>query len=480
MKIALVHYHLEPGGVTRVIENTVQAWEKTGIGPDQYTVLCGRPYSGGRLDHVEVVEGLDYADVKDAPDSSLLRQRMEEAALSALGQLPDLWHIHNHSLGKNPALSAAVADLAKSGARLLLQPHDFAEDGRPQNFSNLSAALPTLYPTAGQIHYAVLNRRDEFFLRSTIGELNSSVHLLANAIPEPPIASQVSSMRPCSTIPENLLLYPVRAVRRKNLGELALLAATHPEFHFANSLGPTNPSFLPIYQDWIEYAEHNQLRIIYGLGENTKATFHELIDHAQSMINVSVAEGFGLGFLEPWTFGKSLCGRNISEITSDFSELGVSLDHLYDELWIDSSLVNEDSLRQSVSDALNIGYHNYRRNMPADSVDRAIKSIQTSLGVKFGSLNEDLQKNAILKVQSSKYETSSIREQARIGMVDNQKIKQNQSAVKKNFSLSAYGEKVFRIYRDVLNSPTSKIIFADNEILLNQFLKPERLNLLRT
>ena len=27
IKIAVVHYHLEPGGVTRVIENTVQSFE---------------------------------------------------------------------------------------------------------------------------------------------------------------------------------------------------------------------------------------------------------------------------------------------------------------------------------------------------------------------------------------------------------------------------------------------------------------------
>ena len=30
----------------------------------------------------------------------VLKQKMEEAARSALGQLPDVWHIHNHSHGK--------------------------------------------------------------------------------------------------------------------------------------------------------------------------------------------------------------------------------------------------------------------------------------------------------------------------------------------------------------------------------------------
>ena len=57
---------------------------------------------------------------------------------------------------------------------------------------------------------------------------------------------------------------------------------------------------------------------------------------AASIINVSVAEGFGLGFLEPWSFGKSLCGRNIPDITSDFTQLGVNLENLYSNLWVET------------------------------------------------------------------------------------------------------------------------------------------------
>ena len=182
MKVALVHYHLQPGGVTRVIENTVEAWKINGNGPEDYVILSSRPYPGNKLQNVRVVEGLDYKDLSDATDPLILKERMEEAARSVLGQLPDVWHIHNHSLGKNAGLSGAVAELAKSGARLLLQPHDFAEDGRPQNFRNLGKTRALLYPTAVQVHYAALNRRDQSFLQSTLTDFNSPVHLLANAI----------------------------------------------------------------------------------------------------------------------------------------------------------------------------------------------------------------------------------------------------------------------------------------------------------
>ena len=479
MKVALVHYHLQPGGVTRVIENTVEAWKINGNGPEDYVILSGRNYPERKLQNVRVVEGLDYMDLSDATDPLILKERMEEAARSVLGQLPDVWHIHNHSLGKNAGLSGAVAELAKSGARLLLQPHDFAEDGRPQNFRNLGEARALLYPTAGQIHYAALNKRDQLFLQKTTQDYDSPVHLLANAIPHQPDLGNLVNKKHFPELPENLILYPVRAVRRKNLGELALLSATHPEFHFANSLGPTNPAFRSIYQNWIEYAQHHQLSLTYGLGEQTDASFPEMVNHAQAIVNVSVAEGFGLGFLEPWTFGKCLIGRNIPEITSDFSELGVHLDNLYNELWVDSSLVDQESLKHAISAALGSAYQDYQRELPADAVNVATESILNGQGVKFGSLNEDLQKQVIAGVQSSKQETESVRKQAKLQILNEPNIQKNQAAVTENFSLSAYGAKVFQIYQSLLESQSEKANFANSEKMLDQFLSPERLNLLR-
>ena len=63
---------------------------------------------------------------------------MKKAAEIGLGGKPDLWHIHNHCLGKNPSLTQAVSHLAEDGNPILLQPHDFAEDGRPSNFNCLN------------------------------------------------------------------------------------------------------------------------------------------------------------------------------------------------------------------------------------------------------------------------------------------------------------------------------------------------------
>ena len=182
MKIAIVHYHLQPGGVTRVIENTLQAWEENGT-EIEAVALSGRAYPGDRLANTREIEGLDYSSPQDAIDPRILTERLRESARGALGQAPDLWHIHNHSLGKNPSLAAAVSLLAEAGERILLHPHDFAEDGRPGNYLSLREVYPRVYPTGSHIHYAALNQRDRSFLAHMLKDSPSPVHLLANAVP---------------------------------------------------------------------------------------------------------------------------------------------------------------------------------------------------------------------------------------------------------------------------------------------------------
>lgn len=479
MKVALVHYHLEPGGVTRVLENTVQSWKNSGKGPDQWVILSGRPYTGKILDHVRVVEGLDYATLTDSIDPKTLRLRMEDATRDALGQLPDLWHVHNHSLGKNPALTQAIAQLAKEESPMLLQPHDFAEDGRSGNFLNLGKSHEKAYPTGGQIHYAALNRRDQSFLQYVLKDHPSSVHLLANAVPSVTPSDLVKTRTSNSGIPDNLYLYPVRAVRRKNLGELALLAASHPEIHFANSLGPTNPSFRATYEDWKGFGKSLGLSLTYGLGEQTNESFPELVQQAASIINVSVAEGFGLGFLEPWSFGKSLCGRNIPDITSDFTQLGVNLENLYSNLWVERSLLDEECLRKKIKAALVNIYRQYQVTLPVDAFKRACDAIYQDERIDFGCLDEAMQKVIIQQVKTSQQLGSSLREQAELNILTREEIRRNQNSVRENFSASVYGIRVQQIYQKIIDSTQTTIEFADGQKMLEQFLSPERLNLLR-
>jgi len=68
-RIAIVHYHLRPGGVTTVIQEAVMALRLRGC---RVVVLSGTPMNLDALDpdDRQCVEGLDYVD-----DSDALRQR---------------------------------------------------------------------------------------------------------------------------------------------------------------------------------------------------------------------------------------------------------------------------------------------------------------------------------------------------------------------------------------------------------------------
>ena len=480
MKIAVVHYHLQPGGVTRVIENTIQAWEENG-NDIQAVAISGRPYPGDQLPITRVVEGLDYASPEDAIDPQVLGKRLKESAKDALGQSPDLWHIHNHSLGKNPSLTAAAAILAESGERILLHPHDFAEDGRPGNYLSLSEVYQRAYPTGPNIHYAALNQRDRAFLAQMLQNSPSPVHLLANAVPTvSTFTTQESKIQ--SDLPENLFLYPVRAVRRKNLGELALLASSHVDCHFANSLGPTNSEFVPIFEEWKNFASELKLPLTYGLGQETDVSFTEMVRHAQSILSVSVAEGFGLGFLEPWAFGKGLCGRNLPEITSDFAELGVSLSNLYERLPIPLDCIpSVTELKETIQSALEKFYLNYQQDLPEDGTELAFKSMVENDSIDFGRLDESNQQAIIRTVSQSSDLQQGIQRHAGLEVLDNDIIDRNRHAVSEKFSLSSYADRTLKIYLELLDTvDTTGCQFANGQLLLDQYLSPARLNLLRT
>ena len=113
-----------------------------------------------------------------------------------------------------------------------------------QNFCNLADARTQLYPTGGQIHYAALNQRDQVFLEATIGDGVSPVPLLANAIAlqKNKVSSPEQKEKPMN-YKFNTLSSTGGA--KKNLGELALLSATHRNFILPTALVQPILLFLP-------------------------------------------------------------------------------------------------------------------------------------------------------------------------------------------------------------------------------------------
>ena len=146
MKIAVVHYHLQrwsyPGD-----ENTLQAWNENG-NEIEVVALSGRTYLGKILPNTKTIEGLDYTSPQTKIAPRYLWTECKHLQWKHLGKNQISGTFITHSLGKNPSLTEAVALLAQSGERILLHPHDFAEDGRPGNYLSLSEVYQRAYQLA--------------------------------------------------------------------------------------------------------------------------------------------------------------------------------------------------------------------------------------------------------------------------------------------------------------------------------------------
>jgi hypothetical protein len=480
MRVAVVHYHLRTGGVTRVIQNALASLNSA---PVDAVVIAAEPFPRGVGEgiRVRVAPGLAYDELSRPVSTNALRTQLEDAARDAFGALPDLWHVHNHALGKNLVLPEVIHRMASDGQRFLLQIHDFAEDGRPGNYRRLIEHLGYaqsrryLYPVAEHIHYAVLTDRDRHILERA-GVPPAQLHLLPN-----PVWLEAGGTPDAGPGGEQRLwLYPTRAIRRKNLGELLLLAALSGEGdRFATTRAPENPQERPRYERWVGFAETLRLPVEFEISTKRRMPFEALLQSAYSLVTTSIAEGFGLAFLEPWLIGRPLAGRNLPEITGAFRSAGVDLSTLYDRLdvpleWVGARVL-ENRIRTARQDFLSA----YGRKPADDDCERVFSAWIHDGQVDFGRLDEPLQESIIGRVVASDAERQQISVHC-LQPPSARCVASNGDAVRHSFGLEAYGQRLDAIYRGLVEFGMGPIESVANEVILDWFLAPERLFLLAT
>jgi hypothetical protein len=419
---------------------------------------------------MEPFDPLRYGEAP-CPDFEIVAEDLRFTARSLLGRDPDLWHIHNHSLGKNSFTPRMVWHLARAGCRLLLQPHDFAEDGRPENYRLLSSHLKDdlgriLYPSADHVWYAPINYRDKSFLRAAGLQ---HVHELPNAVTAHPCKNAAASA-------SKTIVYPARAIRRKNLGEFLLWSLLAPErYLFQSTLAPENPKWQSSYNDWVTFAEELELPVEFNAGR--KHDFTELVQNAEALMTTSIAEGFGLAFLEPWLEGKSIIGRKLNEITVDFEEQGLDLSALYDALRVPIEWAGEEQFMHTLESLMKSSYDAYGRNWKAEYLAEARAALLADGKVDFGILDEELQRNVIRHLAEHPEDRSQLppfNPNADMKLLDHNRV-----IVEEQYGVEAYGNRLLELYQQLSSTPVSAVESADADEMLNQFLRPGRFNLLR-
>ena len=473
MRAAILHFHLRAGGVTRVVELACEALCREGW--DVLVVSGEEAPPGCRVEagRVAVVPELGYD--RGAGETEALREGVEGAMRRRWGgAVAEVVHTHNHALGKNFALPGVVAEWAREGRALVLQLHDFAENGRPGNYARLLGELGgregvrrVLYPMGGRVGYAVLNRAD--LGRLERAGLTAGGYLLANPVSLPEGGEAVRAEEFGA---ERLVVYPTRGIRRKNVGEAVLWGMWAEGGERVVLTGaPEKGEDVRRYAEWKAFAETEGLPVTFdGQGESGRRLV-DLLAGAEVCLTTSVAEGFGMAFLEPWLGGKAVTGRDLPGVTGDFREAGVRLDGLYGRL--DVGVRREGEIRAKVEKRVRAMCEAYEVECREEYVASAARAVLGGGGeADFGRLDEEEQREVIRALRRSG---------ERRGLpVNTTDVAANRARVEEVYSQEAYGKRLGEIYREVLAAEGGAGEWLDTRGLLMECLDFEDFFALRS
>ena len=333
--LVIFHYHLLPGGVTNVIYLSSIAMIENIPGIEELILVCGRKENSDAVRRkiinalpdykgsvkIEILEEIDYLMEDLEIDQGKLRSRLLDRYSGKM------WIIHNYHLGKNPIFTDILLQIAKEipDQKMIFYIHDFPECSRYANlqFLRKHAAGP-FYPVLPNIRYLVINARDRkllvesglpepvVFLVHNPVEKNDGPHMRGDELrarlaffngkeygefhPELPVA-----------------LYPVRAIRRKNVLESALLCLlSESELNLIVTLpGVSLPE-----RSYSELTRSvffdNIIPGLWGIGEvldQAGLTYRELLAGSDIVVSSSVQEGFGYLFIDSLQFARPLFAK---------------------------------------------------------------------------------------------------------------------------------------------------------------------------
>ncbi len=464
-----------------MIEAARDVLERSG---HRVVILSGEsPLAGANESGVCVIPALQYRKIGSTAVAESLAEEMKRVATAALGGPPDLWHFHNPTLAKNVLFPSVIRELASWGERIVLQVHDFSEDGRPGNYSSQRSFFDseetfeeTLYPTAKQIHYATINQRDRDFLRAA-GISAANLHVIPNAIPDLAVKTTPAE-RPFAK-GKLFAFYPTRGIRRKNVGELLLLALIYGErVEFATSMRPENPEWQAGHDEWERLVDELGLPVKLGLADEGGYPFFDLLGWSDFVVTTSIAEGFGLAFLEPWIVGKPVMGRDLPEITRDFRENGIHLDNLYPRIDVPVAWIDPEELAEAVESMLRRSYLAYDCPLPRGAVKQTLKAWIRNGSVDFGVLGECFQMRILRMLRAD----PGLLDQITIpplALCTEREIMERRELIRRIYSLDTYAARLEEVYDCVLFGAVGKVGHLAPRRVLARFLDPTRLNLLR-
>ena len=463
MKVVFIHYHLKPGGVTTVLKHQIEAVQTFG----EALVITGEAPPEPLSAPFRIIPSLSYDTVRvDADSPKQIAAAVSSAIHETWADGCDLIHIHNPTLNKNKDLLHVIELLQKENASLFLQIHDFAEEGRPHVYYQQA------YPH--HCHYGVINTRDYGFLIDS-GLQEKGLHYIPNAVSTEPAEVGDSSLEDC-------ILYPVRAIRRKNLGEVLFLSMLLPaELPLRVTLPPNSPADFTPYRYWQKQVRHYGLNVEFESG--IKHEFQQLYRSARFILTTSIMEGFGFSFLEPWLSGKMVWGRLLPAICAGFIKEGIDLSHLYLHIMVPTEWAGRSDLCLSIRQTMESSYAAYGLCVPSSKIEKALTHIEQQDCIDFGTLSEFFQTRILDSMNNNPQAIDRLVKLnpflADIGVkpVKQQIISQNAAIIGSRVSKGRYTQRLNHLYQKMVQTKVRHRI--DKHRLLLLFLETDLHNLLK-
>jgi glycosyltransferase involved in cell wall biosynthesis len=365
----VVHYHLRPGGIRRVIEHALP-WlvreaprrvERVVFATGEAEDTAWNEQLRERLRPLPVDFVVDPAwgyltEQKRRIDSIRKRAREGLARLLSEGRPAEtiVW-AHNLGIARNLVLTEELLEAcAARKIRVLSHHHDWWFDNRWQRWPDIRrAGIQTLQGVArvtfrggSKIRHAAINSLDAGILRRHLGNAAGWLPNLSGSLREPEAKETRRTQR---WVEDQLVergapvwILPCRLLRRKNVAEALLLtrwlrpeawlvvtgsASSSEEEHYARRLS--------------EAARIGNWRLRLGLlqgEESGQPGVPELLEVSEAVLLTSIQEGFGLPYLEAAAAGRPLVARSLPNIAPDLRRFGFQFPHEYEEVHVPREL----------------------------------------------------------------------------------------------------------------------------------------------
>jgi glycosyltransferase involved in cell wall biosynthesis len=369
LKLIIVHYHLRPGGVRRVIESAAPHLARQFGGRIREVVLAAgeaddakwnrdfKSLLGGTRVELFVDPSLGYWSEQKRKAPAVvkkLRAALERLLANADGENCLVW-AHNLGIGRNLLLKRELLKACDRRAiPVLAHHHDWWFDNRWQRwpemrqcgFRTLAAVADAVFPAHEKLRHIAVNRADARVLqRHFPGRARWLPNLTERRhfpTPQRRNAAAAWLRRELNEKDAPVWLMPCRLLRRKNVAEALLLTRwLRPGGWLVTTGGASSADEMIYFQRLDAAARRHGWPLRLGIlqeDEARKPSVEELLAVSEVVMLTSLQEGFGLPFIEAAVANRPLIARKLPGVAPDLARLGFRFPQSYDEILVAPSL----------------------------------------------------------------------------------------------------------------------------------------------